>query len=448
MLIPVIMIMQSCEKDYFYEIPPPHVATATSSLEAQYVSSAPVSLNSPYWLNADYLKVSSKNVSIQQLFSDGLLNMTGTYDGLNSFNGGKEAQLTLKAAYDANKVYLLAEWTDSDINLSQASWLWNGPADPLKPDLTSGWTSQRNNDQIAFAFEVQAASSQAGNFSNVGCAAACHGSGITAAMHPDAGKVDIWKWSLAHSAPMGYAIDMIADQNALMNDAGTKMYERNVNGTTDRSGPLYEWSGATQSVTLANGLSATLDPAYYLFNKTPFTGDIVNGDSLYHNETLNQPGHCNSCHGEHGEGATASAINSAALNKKSRSVLMSNMDNVADMSAYWNNNLTASQKDDIIAYLRGLSGVPGYYLQQPNGSNADITAISNVTPVQIASAVLPATNVHTNYKVLIIRNLKTNNPDDVQLDPSLNRTYKFGVALMDNDGKNHIGSVIETLTFK
>ena len=116
------------------------------------------------------------------------------------------------------------------------------------------------------------------------------------------------------------------------------------------------------------------------------------------------------------------------------------------MSAYWT-PLSPSDKNDIVAFLRGLSGVPGYYLTTPDGSNADIKAVSNVTPVNIKDAMLTATNHHTKYQVLITRKLSTNNSDDVQFTPSQG-TYKFGVALMDNDGKNHIGSTVETLTFK
>ena len=59
-----------------------------------------------------------------------------------------------------------------------------------------------------------------------------------------------------------------------------------------------------------------------------------------------------------------------------------------------------------------------------------------------------STNHHTKYQVLITRKLKTNNADDIQFDLTANKVYTFGVALMDNDGKNHIGSAKEVLTFK
>jgi len=435
----------ACEKDYYYETPPPHVPQPTPTLEAKLVSVSPSAINSVYWKSADYLKVTASNVSTQLLYGDGLLNMTGSYNGLSSFNSGNDPGLILKAAYDSENLYVLAEWTDSDVNASNSSWLFDGPLDPNKPDLSGGWTSQRNCDKIAFAFEISSAASPAGTFSNVGCAASCHNNLSVPVMYPTSGKVDLWNWSLARSNPMGYAEDLVASSDSLSTDAGQKISYRNIAGTTDRSGPAYEWDGVTQSITLSSGQSAILDPGFYLFNKTPFTGDAQKGDSIYH--TLSAPGVCNSCHGENGEGGSATAINLISMNKKSRSALISGMDIVPDMVTYWG-PLTPSEKNDVVAYLRGLSGVPGYYLNVPTNSNADIKATSNVTPVQIVSAMLSSTNVHTKYQVLITRKLKTNNNDDIQFDLNTSKIYKFGVALMDNDGKNHIGSTVETITFK
>jgi len=140
----------------------------------------------------------------------------------------------------------------------------------LKSDSTGGWTGQRNSDHIAFAFEIDNASSPAGSFSNVGCDASCHSSGGNAQMNPVSGKVDIWDWSLAVTAPLGYAADMIANSDSFSTDAGNRMYVRNINGFTHRSGPAFEWDGSSQNVTLANGQSSIVDPAFYIFNKQLF----------------------------------------------------------------------------------------------------------------------------------------------------------------------------------
>ena len=115
----------------------------------------------------------------------------------------------------------------------------------------------------------------------------------------------------------------------------------------------------------------------------------------------------------------------------------------------YTSGLFPSDFDNLVAYIKGFSGgTAGTYLQTPSGSNADIMAISSVTPSQITNAANPSKNVKTTYRVLIIRKLNTGNTDDVQFNPATAKVYKFGVALMNKDGANHIGSVLETLTFK
>ncbi|HYV90769.1 MAG TPA: ethylbenzene dehydrogenase-related protein [Chitinophagales bacterium] len=443
----MLIYLVACRNDFYPEPPPPKVPVATSTLEAEYVAAPPITLSSSYWKTADYLNVTAEDVATGMLYGDGYLNMTGIFSGMNAFNAGDDPQITMKAAYDADNLYIVAEWYDSELDVSEANWFWNGPPDVLKSDSTNGWTSQKNNDKLAMAFEIDPASSAFGSFSNVGCAASCHSNGPNSNMLPDLGKVDIWNWKLAHTSPLGYAQDMVSSANGFVNDAGQPMYVRNTSGASSRSGPAYEWSGVSQTITLSNGTQSILDPSCYLYNKAAFTGDAARGDSIYHVEANGQPGHCNSCHGEHGEGGVASLINTPFLNTKSRATLIDNMDNVSDMAPYWL-PLTASEKDDLIAYIRGLSGVPGYYLATPDGSSADVAAVSNVTPIDIRNAITLSTNVHTKYQVLIIRKLKTNNADDVQFDPAVHQSYLFGIALMDNDGKNHIGSTLETLTFK
>ena len=440
-----ILLTWSCRKDSIYEPPGPHVSNPVNSLIASYVTVAPSSLTSPYWKTADYLKVTARDVSKNQLYGDGLMNMVGTILGLSSFNNGADPALKLKAAYDNTNLYIMAEWTDPQVNPEFARWFYNGPADPLKTETSNGWTQQGNTDRFSMAFEIQNASSASGSFSTVGCQAACHTSG-TYAMHPDAGSVDIWNWNLAHSVPLGYAEDMVGTQDSLAPDAGQRMWRWNRKGAGARSGPAYEWDGTAQNVTLGNGQSSILKESFFLLNKTPFKGNIQKGDSIYHKAT--QPGECNSCHGDLGEGATEQAINSIGVGAKSRASLIDGMNNVADMGPYMS-GLSAADLDNVVAYIKGLCGsTPGTYLQAPSGSNADIIVVSNVTPGQITNAADPSKNKHTTYQILIIRKLKTGNTDDVQFDPKTIKTYKFGVALMNKDGKNHIGSTLETLIFQ
>ena len=443
----VVVLVNSCVKDTVY-VPPVPVETIT--LEAKKVSEPPLAITgiNTYWKTADYLTVNVSNKSTGILYSDGLLNMTGTYSGMNAFRGNPE--LKLKAAYDNENLYILAEWTDPQINLSFKNWYFNGPGDILKSSESSnGWTSQRNSDGIALAFEIDQAAGPAGNFVTVGCAASCHSAGINSNMRPDVGKIDFWNWKLARSG-MGYAQDMVAIKDSLADDSGTKLYERNSIGSTNRSGPAYEWNGTSQDITLPNGQAVTLNPAFYLLDdhKTAFVGNVSQGDMIYHRTS--KPGDCLSCHGSNGNGigteGEGAVLNIPFINTKSRATLKYNMDRVEAMPSYWS-GLDSIDRENVIAYIRSLSGVPGEYLKKPSGSNADITVVNNVSPIDIRNAsqfsLLPK-----KYMVLFIRKLKTNNPDDIQFDLSVSTSYKFGIALMNNDSRNHVGSNLEILNFK
>ena len=430
----LLLFSSSCEKDYFPQPPKPKIPVQTDMLEASYTNDAPLTINNKFWTQSDYTKISPVDLNKLNLYSDGLMNMTGTYYGKTQFNKGNNPDIIMKAAYDNQKVYILIEWNDSDLDASSASWLWNGPTDPLKNDPASGWTSQRNSDKVSLAFEINSASSSSGAFNNVGCMASCH----NGEMKPQSGSVDIWKWDAALSDALGYSIDMLADATSgLVYDAGQSTFNRNNIGTTDRSGPEYEWDGTTQTITKPGSSSSTiLDPAYYLINKTSFVGDVVAGDAHFANQ-------CASCHGVNAEGGEGPALNKPAVNRRSRT----NLDNFAGSTEHtgytYYNSLTEAEQTDLVARIRAFAGVPGNYLTSPSGSSADIRAVSNVFVSNITNE-----QNHTRYKVLLIRNLITNNSDDVQFSQPEGKKYIFGVAFMDNDGKNHIGSSKQTIYFR
>lgn len=442
----VLLFLGACEKEYSYTLPPkapPKTSQATSTLEAAFTTAGPGTINAAYWKTANYLQVSAKDLSKNLLYGDGGLNLTGTFNGLAGFSKGNDPKLTLKAAYDAEYLYILAEWNDTTVDVSDKTFFFNGNLDPLKSSESNvGWTSQRNSDKLSFAFDVNGATGASGTFASTGCQASCHGTGATAVMTPNSGTVDIWNWSLATSNPLGYAHDLVSTSAGMNADAGGPLAARNTDGTTFRSGAKYEWDGTPQTVTLPSGATTLLDPTFYLLNKTPMVGDIHDGETVY-------AAVCEHCHGPNGIGGEYSAINGIGSNKKSRPSYKTAMADVGDMGGYWG-PLSATQKDDIVTFLRGISGAPGYYLIQPTPgtSTADITVVSNVTPTQIANAMAVSTNKHQKYQVLIKRKLKTTHADDIQFDLLTKKEYVFGVALMDNDGKNHIGSFKETLTFK
>jgi mono/diheme cytochrome c family protein len=441
----VLLVFSACEQAYFPQPPRAKVAQKTSTLQAAYVSTPPMAITDAYWKTADFLEVpfaDLTDLNKNELYANGFLNMTGTYGGKATFNKGADPKLVMKAAYDNSKLYLYMEWVDSDMSPALESAFFSGPTDPLKTDSAGGWTSQGNSDKIALAFEIANASSAAGTFSDKGCAASCHNN----KMQPSAGSVDIWKWDLAISEPLGYAVDMMTDATTgISNDAGTSMATRNkVTPGNPRSGPVYEWDGTEQSYTRPDGKTTNLDPAFYLLNKALFTGDVHKGDVVYHHPTYG----CNHCHGENGDGvgsfgeATAFASTGFA-GKYSRSNIISFSGNEEHTGKqYWQQVPTGSY-DDLIAYIKGLGSLPGHYLTTPTGSSANVWSVSNVTRSKV-NVIAP----HTVYKVLLVRDLSTGNPDDAQFTAPQGKSFPFGVALMDHDGKNHIGSLKQILTFQ
>lgn len=337
--------------------------------------------------------------------------MTGTYNGLSDFNSGDSINLILRSICDGEYVYILAEWRDASYNASYKSWLFNGPPDPNKTDNTTGWTSQRNSDNITLNF---------------------------ISFNQSEFKQDVWKWDLALSDPLGYAIDMKVDLNdSLVYDAGKPTFIRNSTQNDNRTGPQYEWNGETQQITKANGTLALLDPTYYLMNgnTTDYTGDPSAGETILENI-------CAVCHGTSDE-QYAFAFEEFNLNPFSRAALVSMISaNDHDGRSYFE-KLDDTQIENLLAGLRGKSGLPGYLLQEPDGSAADIITFSNVNSTGIP-LLKDKENEHY-FQVLFKRKLNTSNPDDIIFETD--NTYPFSLQLTDNDEINYIGIVSDTLVF-
>ena len=441
LVVLVAMLFVACEEEFFPAPPKAKTAKETTTLEAAFTATAPITLSDAYWKTANYLKVPVIDLNKNLLYPNGYLNATGTYGGLATFNAGVNPNVIMKAAYDNSKMYVYIEWTDNDLSPASFSSILNGPSDPLKTDTTPGWTSQGNSDKVALAFDIDNASGSAGSFANVGCAASCHSN----SMQTLSGSVDIWNWDLASSEALGYANDLNANSAlGLSNDAGSIMSILNKTNNTARSAPLYEWDGTEQTVLRPDGKTTTIDPGYYLKNKTDFIGDIEAGESVYHNSVYG----CSHCHGDYGEGngpfgdGTAFAAVGFASKYSRASIKTYSSSDLHTGKPYWA-QVPVNKQDDLIAFIKGMGSLPGYYLNTPDGSSADVWSVSNVTRSR-----LNTTSPHTTYKIILVRNLVTNNPDDAQFNLTTSKVYPFGIALMDNDGKNHIGSLKQTLTFK
>ncbi|MBN2350066.1 MAG: hypothetical protein JXJ22_14595 [Bacteroidales bacterium] len=412
----LLAIFSSCESEK--RIPPkgylPNSGAATEQLEAAYFWIPQDKLSSPYWKDADFVEVEVTNQSTGNLYDDGFLNMTGTYNGLDDFNKGRNPKVVIKAGYDEENIYILVEWSDTTLNASFKSWLWDGPEDDFKSDTTSGWTSQRNQDNLLFLFEKEGSS-----------------------------DLDVWKWNVATTAPFDQAMNLTLSSNEFTNDSESEFFQRNISGITSRSGPAYEWNGERQEITLENGTKRLLDPSYYLLDdyKMDLIGDVNSGDNVFNNIA-----DCRYCHGPNGNGIAdgftdGGSLNKVFTNKYSREGLVEFIGSTTHEgrgSQYWGrikNN--PEQVDDLVAFLRGIAGVPGNILLTPDNS-AEVKAVSNVTVGGIETE-------NSVYKVLFIRKLNTGKSSDVVFSPD--QTYKFSIRLSDNDEINFIGATNLELTF-
>lgn len=403
-------LVSSCT--YYENDPPPKpfVPKASATLEAVYTTTAPTTINAPFWNTVNFYEVTSASVTTGEIPpEDGVFNSSGTLNGVTSFNAGEDAGLILKAGYDDSFIYILASWNDKTYNASSGSWFYNGHTDPDKPGSTTGWTSQENDDNIVLEFPINAS------------------------------DADVWKWSLALSEPLGYALDQFKSGTAIDYDAGDKIFVRNAIDANDyRSGPMFDWDGIdNQELNRKPGdVFTILDPGYYLLNTKAIDGDPELGEVAFLNA-------CGVCHGNEAEGEEGPPLN--ARGKFMRSSFAAFQTNVSrgshDGSSYYS-ALSETERVNLYARLQGFSGVPGYVLQNPTGSNSDINAISNVQLAQIDEK-----SENAGYTVLLIRSLNTGNADDIAFNPD-NTPYTFNVYLSDNDDLNKIGEMDIELTFK
>ena len=416
-LFSILSIIAACESDKRF--PPrgyiPNTPKTTEKLEAAYFWEPQNKINSSYWKDADFVEVSLSDIETHQLYDDGYLNMTGTYRGMLDFNKGADPKVKIKAGYDNTFLYILIEWKDTTSNPSYKTWLWNGPADKVKNDTTTGWTSQRNNDNFSLLFDLD-----------------------------NSDIKDVWKWSLAYTAPFDMALNLETDNQGTIIPIIPQTIARNAADESPRSGPMYEWNGERQEVILPDSTVKLLDPSYYLLDskKQVLTGDIGAGQVIY-----NQTADCRYCHGENGNGIPDGFTNGGTLadvftNKYSREGLIEFIGSSSHEGGggqYFGKIENDSVKvENLITFLRGIAGIPGNLLIKP-ASNPEIKAILNISLGGIEKR-------NSAYKVLLQRKLISDNPNDISFFPGT--SYTFSVRFSDNDEINYVGANAIELTFK
>jgi cytochrome c2 len=354
---------------------------------------------------------------------DGEYNMTGSKEGIN-------VTVRMRAAYTAENLYLQIEWQDpiGQNDLHRRRFLFNGPGEN-GAGVVPGWSSQLNDDKFALAFDINGAADGTGTFQEKGCTVGCHGS-----MNPTQGSMDLWHWKTSRSNPKGYVNDQWADPSGRKNDAGDPIEVRNWKVKDQiAQGPGYVWdpTKGKQVAVLPNPAEdrVTLDPGLFLLkeNMMELRGDAVAGENVYASK-------CQGCHDANAP-AMKTLFAKVGLNWTDAQ-LRSWLEDPEHPGAGSAGGLTDADRDNLIARIRAFAGVPGYYLQTPTGSSADLVVLNSRSVFS-----------NGNYTVQVRRRLQTGSPDDVQFDPAVKKEYVFGVAVMDRDGKNHAGSPREILRF-
>lgn len=354
------------------------------------------------------------------------LSYTGEYNMTGSKNG-ISAKIMMRAAYTATDLYIQLEWNDSTFNDNRRRFLFNGPGEGNVGTI-NGWSSQLNDDKFSLAFDINGAGDGTGSFTDRGCAVACHGS-----MNPTAGSVDLWHWKMNRSNRMGYVNDQWADPAGRKNDGGDPIEVRNWKVSNDiAAGPGNIWNpaGGAQVVTLPNPGEGTitLDPAFHLLRSkaTPLLGNADSGETLYN-------ARCSGCHSP----LTSWNAKFAARGlNQTDAQLKSYTEGAGHPGAGSAAGMSATDWDNLNARFRGFAGVPGYMVQPPTGSNADLVVMNSKTVY-----------AGGRYRIIVRRKLVTGNSDDVQFNLAAKKEYVFGVGVMDNDGKNHAGKAHQLLRF-
>lgn len=381
---------------------------------------------------------------------------TGQHDdlALNAsamVKGPPDVKVRMRAAYTEASFYLALSWKDPtsgaapQFELDRYRWFWDlesafppkgwvkGFNESKETWLKNRWAQSFNDDKVALMID-SADSTTAGPspLGEQGCAATCHGGGHTASV---AHGVDLWVWSSGVSNPMGCAEDRwLPPGGRPENDEGTPAAIPNATkGKEGDSVPQFVWSGKQQKVTTLNGKPGVLNPVHFLLKgcEEKLAGDPQAGGKLYATSCLR-------CHGSDGRGTKGTkapdltdAASFGALSQKDLRSRITAMEH-ADRASI---ELTEEQLDDMAAYVRGFSGVPGLVLSLPSGSQSDVL----VTNADLSAPGLGVLHNGT-YTVVLKRALDTQNRDDVKLAAGVERVVSL--ALMDRDSKNHVGKAV------
>ncbi|KJR40953.1 membrane protein containing Diguanylate cyclase, predicted [Candidatus Magnetoovum chiemensis] len=200
------------------------------------------------------------------------------YDG----SSGK-VTVTMKALYDKDNIYILAQWNDTSQDIYKNQWVLSNE--------TNAWTHSKrlnkkgeavNLDEDRFTI-IWNINDSIKHFNTAGCAVLCHGD----RMHTNSKNetADLWHWKSARTNPLNYADDQWLDNNIKEGyDEDSKEAAHHNDSKTETSGMTGSYTANSQ--TIKEGAKETDAPLYWkpkANSSDPFTityEDIIKGDAV------------------------------------------------------------------------------------------------------------------------------------------------------------------------
>jgi hypothetical protein len=163
----------------------------------------------------------------------------------------------LKALYDDNNIYFLAQWEDGHNLMTGTA----GPTESIDKNLWShdgtSWSKSENEDRFAFMWD-------AGDTHGASCGNFFHSD---KSMATNDGNVDVWHWKAVRTNPLGLTDDKWWSTAGRGSDAKTvSAYNDNINTAGDGPTPTLDWQG----VSGATGFDVQLD------NNSDFSSPVIN----------------------------------------------------------------------------------------------------------------------------------------------------------------------------
>lgn len=195
--------------------------------------------------------------------------------------------VTLKALYDENYIYIYATWPDPTENTIRDTWIY---------DADKGWQRwseagnemAKNEDRILFIWNID---ESVEGFNVAGCAITCHGDRHYT--NAEGERTDTWQWRASVTNPAGYVEDKYWDNTAKegtyseAREAGRHIDEVTIVGYTGQDAQAVSGGYRDNSQSVLIDGSAVKIPRYYQPSPTDetdakflFQGEIERGKAV------------------------------------------------------------------------------------------------------------------------------------------------------------------------